>query len=556
MKARNFIAPLVLPLVATPAWSQVPTVLLRTQGAVPGGDPAEVVKRFFGVAQAPDGGWAAVLDTSTAGGPWIAKIVGDPIGAGAALLHEPGVVGGAVHERLGGGLGIGDGGRVQYEACIEQATSTNCFIEAWEGSTPVLAPSIPGTLLNSFGPDLVRTTADGRPVYTEELGLYVADLSGPLFESGQAISNLADPVPFLFADGIIVSPSGDHFIARAEVDCAACVDVETVLVDGAAIEFAGVPFRSGDPLPASIGTPIDRWRQARRLAVNDAGDWAIEGRILRAPVAPEDEYIARNGEIFLRSGDPIAGGIWVDAHDLFLAGDGRLFHVSSYLDALGDAQQGIFVERTLLHRFGDPVDATGSGQADPGYQLLSYTLLYGQRSFTVSDDGTVLFVAEMRKPNSFVNTALLELAAEGDGVYAGSSCESVPNSTLQTTTLDATDVNLAQRSMTLVAANMPSGQFGFVVTSLDPGFAPNPGGSTGNLCLGGGIGRMVGGLVLNSGPNGTFSVPVNLDTIPSPNAFVSVLPGETRYFQTWHRDLTSAGAATSNLSNGLRLVFP
>jgi hypothetical protein len=43
--------------------------------------------------------------------------------------------------------------------------------------------------------------------------------------------------------------------------------------------------------------------------------------------------------------------------------------------------------------------------------------------------------------------------------------------------------------------------------------------------------------------------------VPTPTGTTSVMAGETRYFQAWHRDAI-IGIATSNFSDGVRVVFP
>ena len=115
--------------------------------------------------------------------------------------------------------------------------------------------------------------------------------------------------------------------------------------------------------------------------------------------------------------------------------------------------------------------------------------------------------------------------------------------------------NVAANDLTLEASSVPANQFGMVITSLTDGFVPNPGFSAGNLCVVGNIGRTVGG-IFNSGGTGATSVAVDMDMVPSSTNFVSILAGETRYFQAWHRDLTGLGTPTSNYTLGLRMIFP
>jgi hypothetical protein len=114
---------------------------------------------------------------------------------------------------------------------------------------------------------------------------------------------------------------------------------------------------------------------------------------------------------------------------------------------------------------------------------------------------------------------------------------------------------VASNNLTLEASDLPLNSFGFFLTSASQGTTPNPGGSQGILCLGGQIGRYVGpGQIKNSGATGSFSLTLNLNQIPTPNGFVAAVAGQTRNFQTWHRDL-AAGTPTSNFSNGLFVTF-
>ena len=77
-----------------------------------------------------------------------------------------------------------------------------------------------------------------------------------------------------------------------------------------------------------------------------------------------------------------------------------------------------------------------------------------------------------------------------------------------------------------------------------------PGGSDGNLCLAGKIGRFAS-QVQSSGPGGEFSIPVDLSDLPPPLS--AVLPGETWNFQAWYRDANPV--PTSNFTQGLAVGF-
>jgi len=112
---------------------------------------------------------------------------------------------------------------------------------------------------------------------------------------------------------------------------------------------------------------------------------------------------------------------------------------------------------------------------------------------------------------------------------------------------------VAQNEITLVASRLPLNAFGYFLASRTQGFVANAGGSQGNLCLGGAVGRF-NGAIFNTGLSGSGTLAVDLQSIPSPSGLISVLPGETWHFQTWHRD-TVASTATSNFTDAVSVTF-
>lgn len=113
----------------------------------------------------------------------------------------------------------------------------------------------------------------------------------------------------------------------------------------------------------------------------------------------------------------------------------------------------------------------------------------------------------------------------------------------------AGSTSVAANNVTLTASQLPSGQWGYFLTSQSQGFIQNPGGSTGNLCLGGTMGRYAS-FVQNSGAGGEFSLTIDLTDMPGPVQSV-VNPGESWNFTTWFRDL----GQTNNFTNGVNIVF-
>ena len=135
-------------------------------------------------------------------------------------------------------------------------------------------------------------------------------------------------------------------------------------------------------------------------------------------------------------------------------------------------------------------------------------------------------------------------------------CTANPNSTGAFARVSAGgSASVAANNMTLRCDQMPTSSFAFFLTSRTQGFIANPGGSQGNLCLGGGIGRYVGpGQIQNSGTQGQVALGLNLTQTPQPTGTASIAAGETWYFTAWYRDVVG-GSATSNFGNGLEVTF-
>jgi hypothetical protein len=170
----------------------------------------------------------------------------------------------------------------------------------------------------------------------------------------------------------------------------------------------------------------------------------------------------------------------------------------------------------------------------------------------------------------------INLCQQGNGCMNGSSlltcglpatvfcAPGVPNSTGQASMIGATgSLQASANDLTLEARQLPPGSFAIFITSrtITPPFVP-PGGSWGNLCLGGSIGRFqqqvgpvsAGGTYRISTAAGSGAQQFSLTTFPQPNGVVPVLAGETWGFQCWHRD-SVGGAAIWTFSEGISLTF-
>ena len=131
-------------------------------------------------------------------------------------------------------------------------------------------------------------------------------------------------------------------------------------------------------------------------------------------------------------------------------------------------------------------------------------------------------------------------------------CTANANSTGNPAVISATgSAAAADNLLTLMVEDMPNGQFAYFVCGQASGFISGPGGSQGNLCILGQLGRFRSQLQ-NSGQTGSVSIDVDLTQIPL-NPVVAVQPGDTWFFQLWYRD--NNPGPTSNFSDGLQVDF-
>lgn len=156
--------------------------------------------------------------------------------------------------------------------------------------------------------------------------------------------------------------------------------------------------------------------------------------------------------------------------------------------------------------------------------------------------------------NPFVdNPEWVDCLYNDDCGFADVYCApAVPNSSGFPASMDAQgSLAAADNDFTLFAQQMPTNQFGYFLTSQTEDFVIGAGGSQGNLCLGGQIGRYTGD-VQNTGIFGTFQLTLDLTAMPV-GAGTAVLPGDTWRFQCWFRD--GNPTPTSNFTDALRLTF-
>lgn len=134
------------------------------------------------------------------------------------------------------------------------------------------------------------------------------------------------------------------------------------------------------------------------------------------------------------------------------------------------------------------------------------------------------------------------------------TCLAVPNSSGSAGGLTGIGQRaVAQNDCSLTASSLPAGQVCLLLASKTSLFTPLPAGnSNGNACLGGSIGRFLQ-QVVTSNAAGRAEFIVDLTAIPQGTGPVAALPGDTWYFQAWHRD--TAGPKGNNFTRSLCVTF-
>ncbi|MEL6431878.1 MAG: hypothetical protein AAFR54_22110, partial [Planctomycetota bacterium] len=129
----------------------------------------------------------------------------------------------------------------------------------------------------------------------------------------------------------------------------------------------------------------------------------------------------------------------------------------------------------------------------------------------------------------------------------------VPNSTGLSGVLTAIGSPVVlTNGLDLEIRDLPPFQTTLLVNGRATAFVPNPGGSEGNLCLGGALGRYNHDVQF-ADPAGRVRFELDLTFTPTPTSFVSILAGETWVFQAWHRDANPV--QTSNFTDAVEIVF-
>lgn len=312
-----------------------------------------------------------------------------------------------------------------------------------------------------------------------------------------------------------------------------------------------VTLEVGEPVPGSgftrdisrvTGQSIDPAGRAFGWGLNEA-----DGR----------DWIIRDGVIIAEEFDPIVPGspdVW--GQTLTLApGFGYAVgnRAGDYLIAGGLRGQSIdaLVRNGTeeIIRTGDPIDVDGNGLFDDDAHLGFFRELGGW-----GDNGALYAIVTLRNSsNANLGQAVIRFDIPG-GSLGQVYCQSQTNSTGSVARLSLTGSDVASvNNLELHCDSLPLGSSGYFLVGQTQASVPGAGGSQGTICLGGSIGRFVGGGVKNSGTTGSVSGPVDVTVIPTPLGPVPAIAGQTWNFQYWYRDANPA--TTSNFSPGVALTF-
>lgn len=346
----------------------------------------------------------------------------------------------------------------------------------------------------------------------------------------------------------------------------------------------GAVLFSTTGLQPALTSPIPSF-----LAVGDGGEVAFGH--WQAFVSQDNEVVSLDGagNVAWRTSVPstwgLVDGTFTSSGDLVLIEGNTLGHLATRLDTAGNVlwqhpgSAGVRNYRHVLADDSDGVVIAGHEAAAPYPQMAAMMefvdrqgVTLGVEAFAASGatEGEMVRPARDARGNLWVATgryspvvitgfpiagAMLRVVPGNDPSTAGCAAQA-PNSTGSLSRLRAAGTGTVnQDNVTLVADHLPSQRAVMFLNARTAGFTPNPGGSLGDLCLSGVIGRYARpGEVRTTTATGLASLPLALASTPSGGAVTSILAGETWHFQAWHRDLV-AGQATSNFTGSISLVF-
>ena len=347
---------------------------------------------------------------------------------------------------------------------------------------------------------------------------------------------------------------GSSWLVLGDLDGPTTRD-DVVLVDGRVVLQEGSPVLSSgfaEPIATNgiHGASMDgagRWFARGSNAVT-GDDWVVSG----SPAT------GGGAALLCATGSPVVPGgaeRWDDSRlaDGFVGVAGNRMGDQVVIGAtdhpLAEFDTAVVLNGThIVAREGDGVDLDGDGWADDGLFIDSF----GEEDLLLTDALDLLVVVTLRGASGArEGQALLRL--ELDPGVGSVICGGISNSTGEGARLVALGSDLlAANDLSLRATDLPAGAGAVFMFSRVPALVLQPGGSQGQLCLGGAVARFLGaGEVGPASTAGVAGLQVNLTALPGGGASGRPIPGDSLYFQAWYRDAQPGGAATSNLTEGI-----
>lgn len=484
------------------------------------------VTAFTEISTDQAGSWVAVTNTGSN-----AEFYGVLTGSGTTTptaLRTPQTLSGLTQENIFRprvrGLDI---------AYTSYVSSLGPGFTSWVNDTPLAIPGgvIGSTGLEWGGSSTPRMTSTPRtfvkgfawPVGNPQGSVTRLVVSYPsqtvVLASGDMVFGLSGPVSQIRA--FEPSPDGAFWVAVVAFDSGQTGQEEMAVVGPGGVHRTRLGL-----LPVTTeDSPFISFSSFQNAFTNDRNDVTFLGRDNLGPVIYRDGVPARRGT-FTQLVDTTIDGL-------------------ALTDDPSGSGLGVLLDGVSLDRIGaGGVDANGNGFPDAGFALAGSP--GGLRQAAFLEDGRVLTITSLQVPGSGVQASLViaSLALPNDVV-----CEGVPNSLGVPSSLRAIGLDTASfNDLELRLINHVGGLTIPLVSSMS-GLAANPGGSVGNLCLSGAIGR---GLAFT--PDLNTTIRIFPQSLPQPGGFVAAQAGQTWFFQVWHRD-TQLGVVVSNFSSALAVTF-
>jgi len=508
-------------------------VLVREGDLLPNGDTVRDVQSY---AVADDGQWAAVLTTDRPG-------VGSTYGE---VLVVDGVPTLASGDLLATGQTVAWIRELELDATGSLLTRLEVVTPGVVGTTqviwldgavrittgPVVASGLPtGSVIEQIfevqraGRDLLLDVELAASSFVNAVLRYSYPVGGgpptvtAVATTGPVLAPL--PWPYQASNGIDLSSDGDAGIVVYMLD--AGVARYGVWREGSVHFVDGAP----GPIAGTTWAPTE----FPHLSCASGGRWAVATKVQETVGGALRSVVVRDGVVVVREGDPVAGsGAPFGSFErvgLVYADGGALWCTAPLATA---------TPRQVLLVDGEVALRSGVSRAS-GIVVTSISLDF--RDVAASPDGRRGLVEVMLAGG---RDALVSVERDLGEV---TPCVAVTNSTGVAGKLRAAgSTYVAANDLVVTAFDLPHGSFGYLNLSRVIGFAPNPGGSVGNLCLGGAIGRFVD-QVQSSGAAGEITTVIDLAVLPQPMGPVVAGAGETWTFQLWHRDSGPSGPVSN-----------